>query len=475
MARYTAPVQRPLRLVPVIAFAALVVPLLAASLVDACPRSHGRYSGGQPAANCGGQRIGPVTFSVRTSHPLVTRDQRSRTHLEVKLRAHAVQNVRRRPLNVALVLDRSGSMRGDKMRDAKEAARKLVRLLAPGDVLSVVSYSDDVRVDWPAKRFVRHDQRRILRVIDAMQATGSTFLEGGMREGAKQIERHMDGQMVSRVILVSDGNANIGVRNGAALGHIARRQLHGGIATTTVGLGLDYNEDTMTAIADGGAGSYYYVRESTDLGSTFRDEMRRMMATAARRLLVRIHPGDGVLIRQVHGYDAEPDGHGGVVVPLADLSEHGELSVLLELDVPGGASGQQRLAKVDVSFDDADGRGWLAGSDVSVESIDDRQRVDEARDWTVLKRVQEHRLAVAMKDSAELVSRGRAAEAQRRLDTAMDGAREVQAKVKDKKLGGYLKQAQQRHQAAPAAAAADRSTREHYKKSSKAQAFGMMK
>ena len=66
MARYTAPVQRPLRLVPVIAFAALVVPLLAASLVDACPRSHGRYSGGQPAANCGGQRIGPVTFSVRT-------------------------------------------------------------------------------------------------------------------------------------------------------------------------------------------------------------------------------------------------------------------------------------------------------------------------------------------------------------------------------------------------------------------------
>jgi len=466
---------RRLTLTPIVAMIALGVPLLAVSIADACPQSYSRYTGGAPAKDCRGQRVGPLTFSVRTSNPLLPRGDRMTTHMEVRLRAHAVGKVRRRPLNVALVLDRSGSMRGAKMRDAKEAARKMVRLLEPGDVISVISYSDTVRVDWPAKPYRIRDHRRILSTIDRMNANGSTFLEGGMREGAKQVRGWMGGNRITRVLLVSDGNANVGVRGGRALGHIARRLLHKGVATTTIGLGLDYNEDTMTAIADGGAGSYFYVRESRELESTFRDELRRMMATAARNVMVRIRPGDGVQVRTVHGYDAERGNGGAVIIPLADLSEHAERGVLIELSVPTRAYGTRRLARVDVAFADTDGRRFEATGELEVLTTDDKVRIRDAQDWTVLKRVQELRLARAMKDSAELVARGKAAEAQKRLDGVLKNADSVQRRVKDKRLGEALKKARQRYQQAPAAAAAGRSTRENYKKRAKAEAFSMSK
>ena len=474
-ATYRNPHRRPLNLTAVTVFAALLVPLITVSVADAC-QHHARYrpGPGYTSGTCDGQRVGPLTWVVRTSHPLVHTGRRHPSHMEVFLRGHEVKQVRRRPLNVSLVLDRSGSMRGRKMADAKEAARRMVRLLEPGDVVSVISYSDDVRVDWPARRFVVRDEARLLRVIDRLRAGGSTFLEGGMRAGAEQVEKYLDDRRVSRVVLVSDGNANVGVRSGRALENIARRIASAGIATTTVGLGLDYNEDTMTAIADGGSGNYYYVRESEALGSTFRDELRAMMATAARRIMVRIRPRKGVRVIAVHGYEAERDGD-DLLVPLPDLGERAERSLLVELSVPAHVHGSSRLADVQLQFSDLHGRRYAAASEVDYVVTDDRDAVQKARDYTVLKRVEEMRIARALKDSAQLVEQGRGKEAQERIQMAVDEAEKVQSKAKDKRLGSYLKQARRRAQAAPAAAKADRGARENYKKRSKAAAFGMAK
>lgn len=467
--------NRRLNLTVVTAMTAMLVPLLTLSVADAC-QHQARYKPGKghTTGNCNGQRVGPLTWVVRTSHPLVHRGQRHGSHLEVLLRGHAVKHVKRRPLNLALVLDRSGSMRGRKMADAKEAARRMIRLLEPGDVVSIVSYSDDVRVDWPARRFVHRDERRLFRTIDRLHAGGSTFLEGGMRAGADQVEKYLDDRRVSRVVLVSDGNANVGVRSGRALENIARRIATSGIATTTVGLGLDYNEDTMTAIADGGSGNYYYVKESEELRQTFTDELRAMMATAARRVLVRIRPRDGVRIRAIHGFDAERDGR-DFIVPLPDLGENAERSVLVELSVPAHLRGTQRLADVQLQFSDMHGRRFDASSEMDYVVSPDRKAVQKARDYTVLKRVEEMRIAKALKDSAKLVEQGRGKEAQQKLEMAAESAARVQTKAKDKRLGAYLKQARSRAKAAPSAATGGRSSRENYKKANKAQAFSMSK
>ncbi|GEM_PF-3297351 len=466
---------RRLNLLSVTAWTFLLVPIIVVSTVDACPRSHGHYKGGHTTGNCNGRRVGPVTWLVRSSHPLVHRGERHRTFVEVHLRGNRVKNVRRRPLNVALVLDRSGSMRGAKMADAREAALRMVRQLEPGDVVSVVSYSDNVRVDWPAKVFSLRDEKRLLNVIRRLRAGGSTFLEGGMRAGAQQAARFMDDRRVTRVLLMSDGNANVGVRSGRALGNIARRIARDGMSTATIGLGLDYNEDTMTAIADGGAGSYYYVRRSRDLAGTIKDELRSMMATAARRIVVRLRTRPGVRVRQVHGYDAER-GQRGISIPVPDLPEHGERSILVELDVRSSQArryDRRPIIDVQLSFADIKGRRWSTASRIDVHATDDRRQAEQERDWAVLKRWEEHRIARAMADSARLVAEGRGREAKERIQRAVRDAEKVQRFAKDEKLDGVLKAARRRAAAAPAASTADRSAREHYKKSIKAQAYSL--
>lgn len=467
--------NRPLHLTAATAFAALLIPILTASAAQAC-QQHASYrtAKGKTVGDCKGQRVGPLSWTVRSSHPLVRRGSRQNSHMEVFLRGHDVKQVQRRPLNISLVLDRSGSMRGRKMADAKDAARRMVRLLAPGDVLSIVSYSDDVRVDWPAKRFRARDEGRILRVITGLRAGGSTFLEGGMRRGAQQVERYLDDRRASRVVLVSDGNANVGVQSGRALENIARRFGSDGISVTTVGLGLDYNEDTMTAIADGGSGNYYYVRESEELQTTFRTELRAMMATAARRIVVRIRLRDGVRLRGVEGFDAERDGD-SYVVSLPDLGEKAERSLLIELSVPSHLHGERDLAEVELRFRDMEGATFAAWSSLGYRVTADGDEAERARDWTVLKRVEELRIAKALKDSAKLVQEGKGAEAQQRINTAVQRAERVQKNVNDKRLSGYLRKAKSRAAAAPAAARADRSAREAYNKSNKAEAFGMAK
>ena len=194
---------------------ALVATLVVAfaSVVWACPPGRGTYRGGHAEPDCHGQRLGAVRWDVRSSHPAVAYDRGSRVLVEVRLRADKIRAAARRPVAVALVLDRSGSMRGRKWQDAVDAARAAVRRLERGDVLTIVSYATDVRVDWEARRYEPRDQDEILRIIDRMEPGGSTYLEGGLRRAAEQIGRYADGERPTRIVLVSDGNANVGVQS----------------------------------------------------------------------------------------------------------------------------------------------------------------------------------------------------------------------------------------------------------------------
>lgn len=456
---------------------ALVATLVVAfaSVVWACPPGRGTYRGGHAEPDCHGQRLGAVRWDVRSSHPAVAYDRGSRVLVEVRLRADKIRAAARRPVAVALVLDRSGSMRGRKWQDAVDAARAAVRRLERGDVLTIVSYATDVRVDWEARRYEPRDQDEILRIIDRMEPGGSTYLEGGLRRAAEQIGRYADGERPTRIVLVSDGNANVGVQSPQGLQQIARNVGQQGVIVSTVGLGLDYNEDLMTALADGGSGSYYYVRDSDRLAETFRTELDRMMASAARRIAVRIQPAQGVHVLRVLGYPHESVGDGGIEVPLGELSSEGERSLLVELDVRCDARGRRRLATVELELYDVSGERLLGIADVDVDATDDMRRVESERDMEVVGRHEEHRLADEMRESAEMVSRGEGGAAQQRLRAAAQRAREVARKGGSKALAKAADEAESRAEAAPSAAAGPSDAREDYKKSMKAKAYDYQK
>ncbi len=453
----------------------LGVALAVSTVALACPPGRGHHRGPAIDPDCAGQRLGAVRWQVRASHPAVGYDQTARVLVEVRLRAERVRSGVRRPIGIAIVLDRSGSMRGSKWTDAVEAARAAVRRLERGDVVSLVSYANDVRVDWPAQRFNPDQRDALMRVLDRMEPTGATFLEGGLRRGAEELARHVDRERPLRVLLVSDGNANVGAQSGHALQQIARTFNRDGVMVSTIGLGVDYNEDLMTAVADGGSGSYHYIRDSERLGETFQSEIERMLAVAARRITARIQPIDGVRVTRVLGYPSEPLGDGGVEIPLGELASEGERSLLVELEVRCDRRGRRSLAHVELALLDAEGERLHGHADLDVEATDDPRRVERERDMEVVGRHEEYRLSSEMRESAEMVSRGQGAEAQQRLRAAAARAKDAAAKGGSKALADAAGEAERRAEQAPKAAAAPSSEREDFKKATKARAYEMDK
>lgn len=164
----------------------------------------------------------------------------------------------RRPMNIAVVLDRSGSMADARKIDyAKKAINSLIDGLSSEDYLSIVIYDDRIDVLLPAQRVI--NKECIKRLVREIYPRGSTNLGGGMAEGFQQIERNFREDYVNRVILLSDGLANTGITDPRELGRIAGRYRDKSISLTTMGVGLDYNENLMLGLAEHGGGNYYFL------------------------------------------------------------------------------------------------------------------------------------------------------------------------------------------------------------------------
>jgi len=202
------------------------------------------------------------------------------------------QKHRRTPLNLAVVLDKSGSMTGAKLEKAKQAARQLVERLAPDDVFSLVIYSDEARVLVPAQKVESKDA--LMEKIEGIEAGGSTALYAGVKAGARQLEEYFSAKRINRVILLSDGLANVGPSSPRELRRLGRELAERGISVTTIGVGDDYNEDLMAGLAEASDANYYYVQDTEKLPEIFAKELGEMLTVAAREVRIEIICPDGV-------------------------------------------------------------------------------------------------------------------------------------------------------------------------------------
>ncbi len=204
----------------------------------------------------------------------------------------------RPPLNLALVLDRSGSMAGaKKMPYAVEAASFAVRQLLPTDRVSVTSFDDRVETIAPSTLAV--DKPAIVRRIEAIEPRGSTDLHGGWAEGVRQAESRLVPGGLNRVLLLSDGLANVGVTDPNAIAAHVREAGARGVGTTTLGVGDDYNEDLMEAMARAGDGNYYYIESPVQLVDLFQTELEGLMATLGQKASLALEPAAGAIVSDV--------------------------------------------------------------------------------------------------------------------------------------------------------------------------------
>ena len=284
----------------------------------------------------------------------------------------------RRPLNLCVVLDRSGSMGEEgKISSAKAALGALIDCLDEGDVFSLVIYDDVVDVLRRAAPVT--DRRRLHDLVEGIQPRGWTNLGGGMQEGFCQAERYASERFVNRVVLLSDGLANRGITDPVELGRIARRERDRSISLTTMGVGLDYNENLMCALAGDGGGNYYFIERSRDLASMFRAEFRDLGAIVAQNAVIVLRPAAGVRIADVVGAPFTVE-DGLCRIRVGDVAAGQRRGLTAVLDIPPGC-GSMDVVRGEVRSEQCDGRRMVAPlAAVRVRFSDDAAAVERARD-----------------------------------------------------------------------------------------------
>lgn len=233
-----------------------------------------------------------VRLSAELGQTVLVPGKTSRAYLRVSLSGVKIaSDAERTPVNIAIVIDRSGSMGGRKIRQAKRAAILAIQQLRPDDIVSVVTYDSSVEVIVPATRVA--DSEAIVERIRSLSVRGRTALYAGVEKGIDEVEKFLASERVNRVILLSDGLANVGPTSISAISELGRRAANRGIAITTIGLGLGYNEDLMSKLAFMSDGNHAFVEHPDDLVKIFGAEFGDVLSVVAQKVRVRVRFRNG--------------------------------------------------------------------------------------------------------------------------------------------------------------------------------------
>ena len=252
-----------------------------------------------------------------------------RTPLQVPSEEAAPAGKPRAPLNFASVLDVSGSMGGQKISQAKEAVRQAVRYLHPEDIFSLVTFSDEVACPFQPVQVEAHVISAVESALAEITAGGMTALAGGLELGIKNSLKHK--QDTNLVMLLSDGQANVGETDLEKVGQMAARARKKGLLVSTLGVGLDYNEALMTEIATQGGGRFYHIKDPGKIPAFVAGELGEVASLAARDTKLHLTiPAGATLVPLSAAYPVEQHGDQAVVT-IGDIPCETELEIPLRL------------------------------------------------------------------------------------------------------------------------------------------------
>ena len=267
---------------------------------------------------------------IRLDHSVVAVETENTVHAMLELTAPAAPEAKERPpLNIALVIDRSGSMQGEKLDVTKRCAAFLIEHLGPKDQLALIDFDDEVRLLCP---LVPINKEALLAAVASIHSGGSTNLSGGWLKGIEELKRATTGPC--KLILLTDGQANAGIVDPEVLAGMARASLGEGRATTTIGFGAGFDEDLLTAMADSGGGNSYFAETPDQAPAIFAEEFDGLTSIVAQNVSVEIRPSDDVEIVSILNEYPSVAVPGGVQIQLGDTYGEDRRRVVFELHIP---------------------------------------------------------------------------------------------------------------------------------------------
>ncbi len=252
-------------------------------------------------------------------------------------------------LNVALVLDQSGSMEeAGKLSYAKRAAKDFVSRLDEDDRVALVAFSSEVHL---LSRAQAPNERRLHRLINGLEPTNATNISGGIDMGGRQVKADLLDRGINRVILLSDGLANRGVIDEQEIGEFARRWRERGVSITAMGLGADYDEDFLATIASNGQGNYHFIESPAQMARVFDQEIRSLQSTTAQDVELRFDINKQI-VREAHYFSIDEE-------PLSKLSDLGtffggeQRAFLIKMTLDADQSQTLDLGSIQLAYIDA--------------------------------------------------------------------------------------------------------------------------
>ncbi len=391
-----------------------------------------------------------VALDGALANRFVPAAERSDVVARVRVSVPSTASLQRPPINVALVIDTSGSMEGRAIDDARAASAALIDSLRDGDRFALVTFDSRAEVLLPSTTLDADARAEARRRVGAIRARGTTAMSEGLRLGVLEVMRHHDPAGINRVVLLGDGvpNDRAGIEETAASAG-AR-----GVSITALGLGLDYDETLMGAVAQRSGGRFHYVADSAAVAGVFRDEVLRMERVVARNAVAVLTPGPGVDVEGIVGVEATRTQE-GVVVNLGDVTEGAARDLYVRMKAPSRRAGASvELLDVTLRYDDAvagagrvERRTFLGAR----ASADAAERAN-GRNEEVERNVARAQLAAGTLAAIRDARTGDLAQAQARLEAALDEARALARRERDGELERRVASLQSLRSALPSVA-----------------------
>ena len=325
----------------------------------------------------------------------------------------------RAPMAVSLVIDTSGSMAGDKIANARMAASSLLETLSDGDVVSIYGFASGVTEIAQPTVLSAQNRSYLMQQINRLRALGGTNMWGGMQAGIQRMREAPASHPIRRIMLISDGQANVGPSDPGSLGNLAAQATEWGTQITAIGVGLDYSEQTLASLAVRSSGRLYHLEQSFQMASILERELQVLANTVAVDAYIEVVPAPGVAIVEGMTMGSTLQDN-RLRIPLGSVfaGQHREVLFRARLDTARAGDRQLATARLVYRQPGENGQHKTQAANVAYNVTGDRRAASNSGAPRVQAMVANHSATKSQLRAVQLMNEGRGEEAAREMEQA---------------------------------------------------------